>query len=256
MKGAKRSAPKGLGRKRGPAPKLEGRADAADILEELRQPGVKLCAIAARIKVAPNTLRAFRDKYEPKSVQEATARASRLPRMDLQVSQLERLDAVSAKLELMVDAIDRAFRDPDDPTRYNLDPRAREITVVVEEMVGERRVQKVRKLDELLLRVEAGLNVSVVRWEVKSADPRVLLKDLAATIKPIAELLGKTRGEIKADPVVSLNVFLGTPSWAAVEEALMEALRPHQAAALDVGRALARFAGGAGEAGLAEEVRR
>ncbi len=240
-KATKRGSP--LGRKRGPAPKLEGRADAADILEELRQPDAKLCAIAARIKVAPNTLRAFRDKYEPKSVREASARASRLPRMDLQVSQLERLDAVSAKLELMVDAIDRAFRDPDDPTRYNLDPRAREVTVVVEEKVGERRVQKVRRLDELLLRVEAELGVSVVRWEVKSADPRVLLKDLAATMKPIAELLGKTRGEIRPDPAVSLNVFLGSKEWTEIEAGLVEALRPWPPALEAAGLALAKMGG-------------
>jgi len=110
--------------------------------------------------------------------------------------------------------------------------------------VGERRVQKVRRLDELLLRVEAELGVSVVRWEVKSADPRVLLKDLAATMKPIAELLGKTRGEIRPDPAASLNVFLGSPSWVAVEEALAKALQSHPAAARDVGETLARFAEG------------
>jgi len=245
VKGTKRAAPR-LGRKRGPAPKLEGRADAADILEELRQPGAKLCTIAARIKVAPNTLRAFRDKYEPKSIQEATARASRLPRMDLQVSQLERLDAVASKLDLMVEAIDRTLRDPDDPSRYNLDPRAREVTVVFEETVGERRVQKVRKLDDLLERVEMGLGVSVIQWHVKTADIRVLLKDLAATIKPIAELLGKTRGEIKPDPVVSMNVFLGSKEWAGMESALVEALGPWPPALEAVGNALARL--GAGDA--------
>lgn len=145
---------------------------------------------------------------------------------------------------MMREAIDRALRDPEDPTRYNLDPRAREVTVVFEEMVGERKVQKVRKLDDLLERVEQKLGVSVVRWEVKSADLRVLLKDLAVAVKPISELLGKVRGEIKPDPVASINVFLGTPSWAAVEEALTEALKPHPDAATDVGKALARLAEG------------
>jgi transposase-like protein len=227
------------------APKLDNRPDAADLLDELRNPDVNLCAMAARLGVAPNTLRAFRDRNIPKPVREAVARASRLPRIDLQVSQLERLDAVASKLDLMVDAIDRTLRDPEDPTRYNLDPRAREVTIVFEETVSGRRVQKVRKLDYLLERVEDRLGVSVVRWEIKSADLRVLLKDLAATIKPIAELIGKTRGEIRPDPVASLNVFLAGPSWATVEAALSTALRPHAAAAEDVGRALARLAEGA-----------
>lgn len=247
MKRAKvdtKEAARRLGKKRGPAPKLDNRPDAADILDELREPGANLCAIAARLCVAPNTLRKFRDTYQPKSIREADARLSRLPRADLQVSQLERLDALASKLDKMAEAIDRALTDPEDPTRYNLDPRAREITVVVEEMVGERRVQKVRKLDDLLERVEQKLGVSVVRWEVKSADLRVLLKDLAVAVKPISELLGKTRGEIKADPVASLNVFLAGPSWATVEAVLAAALAPHPAAAEDVGLALARLAEG------------
>ena len=222
LKGVIRNA----GQKRGPAPKLDNRPDAAEILEELRAPGAKLSVIARRLKVSDDTLRAFRDRHVPKSVRDADARLSRLPRLDLQVSQLERLDAMSTKLELMADAIDRSLRDPDDATRYNLDPRAREITVVFAETVGDRAVQKVSRLDDLLERVEQGLGVSVVRWEVKSADLRVLLKDLAVAIKPISELLGKARGEIKADPVVSMNVFLASRDWQEVEARLLEAIRP------------------------------
>ena len=231
------------GRKRGIPPKLDNRPDAAELLEELRQPGANLCAIAVRVGVHRNTLRAFRDKHLPKSVRDADARLSRLPRPDLQVSQLERLDAVASKLDMMVEAVDRALRDPDDPTRYNLDPRSREVTVVFEEMVGDRRVQKVRKLDDLLERVEQGLGVSVVRWEVKSADLRVLLKDLAATIKPIAELLGKTRGEIKQDPGATVNVLVASPEWGQIRATLVESLRPYPPALEAAGRALATIGG-------------
>lgn len=237
-----------FGHTRGPVPTLENRPDAADILDALREPGAKVSAVARQFGVHRNTLQKFRDRYIPKPVREAVARASRLPRPELQVSQLERLDGVASKLDLMVDAIDRALRDPEDPTRYNLDPRAREITVVFEETVDTgtvlRKVQKVRKLDDLLERVEKELGVSVVRWEVKSADLRVLLKDLAAVIRPIAETLGKTRGEIKADPVASLNVFLAGPSWASVADAVADALRPYPAAAVAVDDALARLSGG------------
>lgn len=240
-----KAAARRLGKKRGPAPKLDNRPDAADILDELLDPAANRAAIARRLGVSVDTLDRFEKRYVPGPAREAVRRASRLPRPDLQVSQLERLDSVCAQLDMMREAIDRALRDPEDPTRYNLDPRAREVTVVFEEMVGERRVQKVRKLDDLLERVEQKLGVSVVRWEVKSADLRVLLKDLAVAVKPISELLGKTRGEIKADPVASLNVFLAGPSWATVADAVAEALRPHPAAAADVEVALARLGGGA-----------
>lgn len=231
------------GRKRGMPPLLDDRPDAADLLDELRRPGANLCAMAVRLGVHRNTLRSFRDRHLPKSVREADARLSRLPRPDLQVSQLERLDAVASKLDLMVEAIDRALRDPEDPRRYNLDPRAREVTVVVEETVGQRTVQKVRKLDDLLERIEQHLGVSVVRWEIKSADLRVLLKDLAATIKPIAELLGKTRGEIKPDPGATVNVLVTSPEWLQIRQALVEALRPWPPALEAAGRALATIGG-------------
>ena len=222
------------GRKRGKPPALDNRPDAAAILDELREPGANMSAISERLGVARNTLRSFRDRHLPRSVRDADARLSRLPRIDLQVSQLERLDAVSSKLDMMAEAIDRTLRDPDDPTRYNLDPRAREVTVVFEETVGDRRVQKARKLDDLLERVEQGLGVSVVRWEAKSADLRVLLKDLAATIKPIAELLGKTRGEIRPEQV---NVLHASPDWLAMRERIADALEPYPDALETVRRA-------------------
>lgn len=224
----------GTGKKPGKPPALDNRADAAAILDELREPGANIKAISVRLGVHRNTLRSFRDRHLPKSVRAADARLSRLPRIDLQVSQLERLDAVSSKLDMMAEAIDRTLRDPNDPTRYNLDPRAREVTVVFEETVGDRRVQKVRKLDDLLERVEQGLSVSVVRWEVKSADLRVLLKDLAATIKPIAELLGKTRGEIRPDPGSTVNVLVTSPDWIAARGRILSALAAHPEARRDV----------------------
>lgn len=223
------------GRKRGKPPVLDNRPDAAELLDEVRQPGANMSAISRRLGVARSTLLRFRDKHLPASVRAADARLSRLPRVDLQVSQLERLDAVSSKLDMMAEAIDRALRDPDDPTRYNLAPRAREVTVVFEETVGERRVQKVRKLDDLLERVEQHLGVSVVRWEVKSADLRVLLKDLAVAIKPIAELLGKTRGEIRPDQV---NVLVASPDWLALRERIIGALEAHPAALAAVQEAM------------------
>lgn len=211
-------------RRRGVPPKLDDRPDAADILDELRQPGTNFCAMAVRLGVHRNTLRSFRDRHLPKSVREADARMSRLPRPNLQVSQEERLNAAGCKLEMMLEAIDRALRDPADPTRYNLDPRAREVSVVYERTVGDRTVPATAKLADLLERVEAGLGVEVVRVDVKSADIRTLMPDLVSVLRPLAETIGKARGEFKPDPSAQVNVFFASGEWLGFRDRLYATL--------------------------------
>jgi transposase-like protein len=231
------------GRKAGKPPALDNRPDAAAILDELREPGANIKAISVRLGVHRNTLRSFRDRHLPKSVRDADARLSRLPRPALQVSQEERLNAAGCKLEMMLEAIDRALRDPADPTRYNLDPRAREVSVVYERTVGDRTVPATAKLADLLERVESGLGVEVVRVDVKSADIRTLMPDLVSVLRPLAETIGKARGEFKPDPGISLNLFLESKDWSRVQATLLESLRPYPPALEAAGRALATLGG-------------
>ncbi len=212
------------GRKRGKPPALDNRPDAPAILDELREPGANIRAISERLGVHRNTLRSFRDRHLPKSVRAADARMSRLPRPDLQVSQEERLNAAGVKLEMMLEAIDRALRDPADPTRYNLDPRSREVSVVYERTVGDRTVSATAKLADLLERVEAGLGVEVVRVDVKSADIRTLMPDLVSVLRPLAETIGKARGEFRPDPAAQVNVFFASGEWLGFRDRLYATL--------------------------------
>lgn len=216
-------------------PKLDNRPDAAELLEEVRQPGANLCAIARRLGVHRNTVRAFRDKHLPKSVRDADARLSRLPRPDLQVSQLERLDALSHKLEKMIDAADRWLADPNEPGAYTLDPRDHETEVVWEEEVeGERgRMKTIRhkeRLSDILRRCgEKGRprmdEVLVV--ETMAGNNRRAFIDAVNAMRPLAELLGKARSEIKPDPGSTVNVLVTSPDWLALRERLADALEPY-----------------------------
>jgi transposase-like protein len=226
------------GRKRGKPPALDNRPDALEILDELRRPGANMSAISARLGVARNTLRSFRDRHLPSSVRAADARLSRLPRPELQVSQEERLNAAGVKLELMLEAIDRALRDPEDPSRYNLDPRAREVSVVYERTVGGRTVPATAKLADLLERVESGLGVEVVRVDVKSADLRTLMPDLVSVLRPLAETIGKARGEFRPDPAAQVNVLVASGEWLALRDRILGALEAHPAALEAVQEAL------------------
>lgn len=118
------------------------------------------------------------------------------------------LNRCADRADRMLAAADAWLRDPNDPDKYNLNPRTHEVEIVYEREVGDRTVRETRKLRDLMEAVESGLGVSVVRGETKVADPRKLLLDAVATLKPVAELLGKASGALKVDgPAVMVNLM-------------------------------------------------
>lgn len=109
------------------------------------------------------------------------------------------LNRCADRADRMLAAADEWLRDPVDSSRYNLNPRTHEVDIVYEREVEGRTVRETRKLRDLMEAVESGLGVSVVRGETKVADPRKLLLDAVATLKPVVELLGKASGALKVD---------------------------------------------------------
>jgi hypothetical protein len=86
------------------------------------------------------------------------------------------------RLGLAQDACDRWLRDPEEPERYFLGPRAEEVTVLYEETEpddnarsGFRTVRKKAKLHVLLGEVQERHGIRVTGFETKYADPRNLL---------------------------------------------------------------------------------
>jgi len=143
---------------------------------------------------------------------------------------------VMAKLDLLVDrgyrmlsAADAWLEDPNAPGRYNLNPRTHEVDVVWEREIpiGDDRYRterKTEKLSKLLRDVEDGLGITVVKGETKTADPRKLLLEAVATLKPVVELIGKATGQIRPDPAATVNVFFASGEWLGFRDRLYATL--------------------------------
>ncbi len=124
----------------------------------------------------------------------------------------------------MLIAADAWLRDPDDASRYWLGPRTTEVVVDVNDKFGRRVEPGIKRtLADLLLEArlgQAGLDRSVELREAKYADPRKLLLDAVNTLKPVVEVLGKARGELRPDGPV-LNFYAS--EWPPIRARLVAA---------------------------------
>lgn len=150
----------------------------------------------------------------------------------------------------MLAACDDWLTDPGDLTRYDLRPRAGEIMVHYEDLDvtpnGDTVVRRRKgKLSDLLETVrERGTDRTFTLVETKSADPRRLILQTVAELRPMIELLAKLVGELDERPV---NVVM-LPEWVTLRSALLDALAGYPEARTAVGeRLMALGAGGTNE---------
>ncbi len=125
------------------------------------------------------------------------------------------------RTNLVMDACDRWLRDPEDPTRYDVGPRAGDVMVIyLEPGADGKDHQRKAPLDRLLARLGEG-GMQPVGYEVKHADPRKLILDAVAQLRPSIELLGELVGELDARGSINVTV---TAEWQTIRAALLEAL--------------------------------
>jgi hypothetical protein len=148
------------------------------------------------------------------------------------------LDRCFERVNLLFDACDRWLRDPDDPERYDVGPRAEEMRVSYADADGSRHKAT---LAELLSRVEGGAGVDVAMVETKHADPRELILKTAARLQPQIELLAKLVSELDERP--TLNVLI-SPEWLELRAAIVGALELHSEARGAVLQAIAGVSNG------------
>lgn len=127
------------------------------------------------------------------------------------------------RVNLLFDACDRWLRDPDDPSRYDVGPRANDVQVIYTELVGDNVVAKKAKLSALLARLEDA-GVDALRGETRYADPRELILKTAARLQGNLELLAKLLGDLDERP--HINVLVGA-EWQHVRAELVDALGPY-----------------------------
>ena len=128
----------------------------------------------------------------------------------------------------LINACDAWLTDVDDPTRYDIGPRAHELMVTYEDVIdgGETPVTIRRKarLSDLLELARGDAKRTYTMIETKNADPRDLIVRVSAQLKGQIELLAKLLGELSEAP--SITVVM-SPEWVAVRRAITDALSPY-----------------------------
>ena len=122
------------------------------------------------------------------------------------INLLQQMERMAERANLLFDACDRWLRDADDPSRYDIGPRAEDvrITYTVRGEDGRPRTKK-EWMAELLGRLEDN-GIPVVSWETKRADPRELVLKAAAQLKSQLELFAKLTGQLKEGINVNVGV--------------------------------------------------
>jgi hypothetical protein len=171
--------------------------------------------IAEHFVVSVGALTRHKAEHLPAALVQATKAQQDEDAIDVMI-ELRRL---FRRVNLLLDACDAWLRDPDDPTRYTLEPRADELSVIYLEPDAEGKpVRKKAPLSVLLGQMKGK---SVIRWEAKHADPRELILKTAAQLQGQQEFLAKLIGQLQQEGTVNILI---APQWVEVRTALLRAL--------------------------------
>jgi hypothetical protein len=172
--------------------------------------------IASQYGLSEAAIRRHKDGHIPVAM--VTAQHIRAEENALNV--MDELKRCFTRVNLLFDACDDWLRDADDPTKYDIGPRAEELMVTYIEMFEGKRVRRKSSLSHLLGRLE-GSGMSIEGWETKRADPRDLVLKTADRLRQQTELLAKLLGELSDQPQINVLV---APEWLQVRAALLDAL--------------------------------
>jgi hypothetical protein len=184
--------------------------------------GEPMRAIAGRYDVARTSLQRHQEAHLPEALLKADESKAVAHSIDI----MGELQECIARVSLLSDACDRWLRDPDDPTRYDVGPRAQDVKVTYEEEAGTperpRTIRKKAPLSELLARVEGRYTVTAV--ETKHTDPRELLLKSYDRLQGRLELVAKLLGELASQPTVNVTI---SPQWIELRTLIVSALEPY-----------------------------
>lgn len=187
--------------------------------------------IASRFDVSRAALQRHAQSHLPTAIVKAEEVRAEVRSIDI----MKELQRCLNRVNLVFDACDRWLRDPDDPGRYDIGPRAEDVMVTYEEPDGDGgSIRRKRRLSELLPQIEQGGRI-VTMVETKSADPRELVLKASARLETQLELVARLIGELRTD--TTINVHL-SPEWVQLRTGILRALEPFPDARLAVARAL------------------
>ena len=122
---------------------------------------------------------------------------------------LARIEDTIVYVQKMYEACNDWLEDPDDRSRYNLDPRAYEHQVIYNKIVpGDDKDIRIRKKDSLQELLDRALkdDEEVIKVETKISDPRKLILDTAQTLNKQLDSLAKIVGVVQEVTNVDVNI--------------------------------------------------
>jgi uncharacterized protein (DUF2235 family) len=106
-------------------------------------------------------------------------------------SVLSELQKCFTRVNKLFDACDEWLRDVDDPEKYNLDPRASDVSIIYsEEGPDGKPIRRKATMSRLLAEIR-GAGYMIESWETKHADPRELILKTAGRLAGQIEILAK-----------------------------------------------------------------
>ncbi len=127
---------------------------------------------------------------------------------------LARIEDTIVYVQKMYDACNDWLQDPEDHSKYNLDPRAYEHQVIYNWIItdgegNDTRIRKKANLQELLERAMRE-DEEIIKVESKVADPRNLVLQTAQTLNKQLETLAKIAGVVQEVTNVDVNINMNT----------------------------------------------
>lgn len=166
------------------------RAIEADVVS-----GTPQRAIAGRYGIARTSLRRHLEGCVREAMQSLEVKYEQRTAVDIHTEMARCVGRVNKLFDACADWL----TDPDDPTRYTLDPRSEDITVIYEQSNGNGKPARKREsLRVLLSRIEDKQpGLSWERVEIRRADPRELLLKAVDRMRDQMDMFGKMTGAFK-----------------------------------------------------------
>lgn len=193
--------------------RVEKRPDYHLILSEINK-GTSLNSISQKYKVAYDSLVRIKKKQLPSKARETV---------------LDYLDYLKIETDKMMFAAKAVICDPTDPSKYNFNPSADEIEVIVYD--PETRKREKVTLSNCLGRIEESGKYEVVRCFYAKEDPRKILLKCIEVMRGNLELIAKLQGELKD---VQVNVDVTSAVVPVIIDVVKDKLRDHPELMLDI----------------------
>jgi hypothetical protein len=182
--------------------------------------GVPIRSIAERYGIHRNSLARYKQYRLPDQVVKAAKSRDITSANEL----FDIILKAVRNMEKLADSCDEYLQDPDNPNLYYMGPRAHEVDVVWDQLVGETKDRKPvykrhrESLQDVIDR-HFDKDSSIVNIKTSHTDPRVLLVKSAEMLTKQMDTLVQAWKQVDQGS----SSFIGTPAWQKVVQTILEA---------------------------------